>query len=171
MFRKIAVFILIAFTILSLCSCKSEQEQRISYKNYPFCCNAKIEYGELIAEGKLTYRNSAGCTLELLSPNTFSGVIFEFDGEQITVHYKGISFPMSETSDQTYSAAKLIFSSISNAETQSQTQIKGNEILISGNVGSTQYQLRFDKKSGFLTSLYAKSIDFYVEFVDFEFLD
>lgn len=170
--KKTIATVLLIFALFVFTSCGEHGDgQKQLQTNIPFTCTVNFDYDSLSAQGKLTYRNAASCTFELLSPSAVEGVIFEFDGEQITAQYKGISFAILDTNAQAVTAAKLIFSSLAGAETEKNTQDDGNEFLIRGETDSVNYELRFDKISGYVKSLSAKSLNFSAEFKDFKFLE
>ncbi len=165
-----AFFVVIALLFSVSCSKKEEKPQNLQ-TNIPFTCTAQINYDTLSLETKLTYRNAAGATLEVLSPDTLQGLIFEYDGENTTASYKGLSFSLAELNSALPSAARLIFSSLSYASTENNTEDSGEQFKISGSLDSAPYSLYFDKKSGYLEKFSCPSLKFTADFKDFKFLD
>ncbi len=150
---------------------KKDKEEREIYTNIPFTCTAEITYDTLSLEGKLTYRNAAGATLEILSPDSLSGLIFDYNGQEIAASYKGISFPLGSLNSSLPSAAKLIFSSLVYASSQRETKDAGDQFKITGRLDSAEYQLYFNKKSGYLEKFICPSLKFEAKFKDFKFLE
>ncbi len=169
--KKITVFFAIFVLLLSVSCGKKEGEKQEIYTNIPFTSIAEIDYGDLSLEAKLTYRNAASATLEVLSPGSLSGLIFEYNGEEVSASYNGISFALGSLNSSLPSAAKLIFSSLISAANQKNTQDAGELFLVSGSIDSTPYQLYFNKKSGYLEKFVCPSLKFTAKFKDFKFLE
>ena len=169
--KKIAALFVVF--VLSLCvSCaKSEGEKREIYTNLPFTSLVEINYGELSLEARLTYRNAASSSLEVLSPDSLEGLIFEYNGEETRAFYKGISFALGSLNSSLPSAAKLIFSSLISASNQNNTHDAGDQFIISGKLDSASYQLYFNKKSGYLEKFVCPSLKFEAKFKEFKFLE
>ncbi|MBQ8337936.1 MAG: hypothetical protein IJY33_02200 [Oscillospiraceae bacterium] len=165
-----AFFIVLVLLLSSSCSKSSGKPQSLQ-TNIPFTCTAQINYDTLSLEAKLTYRNAAGATLEVLSPDSLQGLIFEYDGENTTASYKGLSFSLAELNSALPSAARLIFSSLASASTEKNTEDAGDSFKISGSLDSVPYTLYFDKKSGYLEKFSCPSLKFTADFKDFKFLD
>ncbi len=165
-----AVFVVLVLLFSVSCGKKEEKPQSLQ-TNIPFTCTAQINYDTLSLEAKLTYRNAAGATLEVLSPDTLEGLIFEYDGENTTASYKGLSFSLAELNSALPSAARLIFSSLASASSEKNTDDAGDSFKISGSLDSAPYTLYFDKKSGYLEKFSCPSLKFTAEFKNFKFLD
>lgn len=165
-----AVFVILVLLYSVSCGKKEEKPQSLQ-TNVPFTCTAQISYDTLSLEAKLTYRNIAGATLEVLSPDTLQGLIFEYDGENTRASYKGLSFSLAELNSALPSAARLIFSSLASASSEKNTEDAGDSFKISGRLDSAPYTLYFDKKSGYLKKFSCPSLNFEANFKDFEFLD
>ena len=157
--------------ILCVSCGKKDKAEREIYTNIPFTCTADINYDTLSLQGKLTYRNAAGATLEILSPDSLSGLIFEYNGEDISASYNSISFPLGSLGSSLPSAARLIFSSLVYASSHSETMDAGEQFKISGRLDSAEYQLYFNKKSGYLEKFICPSLKFEAKFKDFKFLE
>ncbi|MBQ8868565.1 MAG: hypothetical protein IJ027_02445 [Oscillospiraceae bacterium] len=169
--RSITALFTILVLLFSVSCGKKEEEPQSIQTNVPFTCTAQINYDTLSLEAKLTYRNAAGATLEVLSPDTLKGLIFEYNGENTTASYKGLSFSLAELNSALPSAARLIFSSLASASSEKNTEDAGDSFKISGNLDSSPYTLYFDKKSGYLEKFSCPSLKFTADFKDFKFLD
>lgn len=169
--RKITAFLIVFVLLLSVSCGKKESSGQELYTTRPFTCIAEISYDSLSLEAKLTYRNAAGATLEVLSPDSFEGLIFEYNGEETRAFYKGISFSLGSLNSSLPSAAKLIFSSLVYASNQKDTRDSGEHFVISGRLDSAQYELYFNKKSGYLEKFICPSLNFEAKFKDFKFLE
>ena len=166
--KKISAIFLCFICIVSLSGCRKKEQSPDFFKtNLPFICDVQIKYDTFSASGCLAYRNAAGATLEILSPQEISGIIFEYSGEQINASYKGISFSLNDSAATP--AAKLIFSALSTASHKA-AMTDGEKLFLTGKTDSTSWELYFDNKSGEIEALYCPSLDLEVGFKNFEFI-
>ncbi len=169
--KKITAFFVVFVLFLCVSCGKKEEIPQSLQTNIPFTCTAEISYDTLTIEAKLTYRNAASATLEVLSPDSLEGLVFEYDGENTTAKYKGLGFSLSELGSSLPSAARLIFSSLSSAASEKNTEDAGEQFTVSGRLDSAPYRLYFNKKSGYLEKFSCPSLKFTAKFKDFKFLE
>ena len=169
--KALAAFFVILILLFAVSCGKKEEKPQSLQKSLPFTCTAQIDYDGLALKARLTYRNAAAATLEVLEPDTLEGLIFEYDGENVNAKYKGMSFSLSELGSALPSAARLIFSSLSSASSEKSTEDAGEQFKISGRVDSASYELFFNKKSGYLEKFSCPSLNFEANFKEFKFLE
>ena len=163
--KKLATVLLLSVMIIPFSACQSKEEKLPSLSaNVPFSSKITLNYGSLCAEGVLTYHNRASAVLEMSAPESLSGLIFTLEKDVISANYKGISFPLSEIGSSAQSIADIIFSAVLKAENHTNVKTENDEFIVYGSNKNTDFEVRFDKKSGAIKKIEAKTIDFSAEF-------
>ncbi len=171
--KKTLVFAAVFCILLLLVSCsKPEAKENLPQTDRPFSAVIDIDFKDFKSTANLTFRNSAGATLEIVSPEEISTLVFTLSGEDISAQYKGLDFPVSELGEQSVSAARLIFSAISSAGNSKDAKISSdkNEFTVSGSASSYEYKMNFDMTSGAIKKFTVPSQNLSAVFRDFKFL-
>lgn len=166
--KALSIFLVFILFSFSSCTARGKESAHIN-TNAPFTCTAQINYDSLLFECRLTFRNAASASLEFLEPSEVAGLVFELTSDGVSAKYKGLSFSLPDSAAN--SAANLIFSSLSSADSKTPISQSSDQFIIKGELSGKEYSLVFDSKSGELKALYADSLNFKAEFKNFKYLD
>ena len=171
--KKILLSLSLIAMIFCFASCgENAQAPDVPTTDRPFSSNVKITYNNLSYSGFLTFRNSAGATLEITEPKNLEGLIFTLSNDELSARYEGLSFPLDALDQRTKSAAEMIFSALASAGVSSNVKIdqEKNEFSVSDKIYSQEYDMVFDRKSGAVKSFSVPQQNLLVTFENFKFL-
>lgn len=164
----ILLILILAVTFIGLSKRKVEKspEKIVSNLANPFTASATIDMDGLVMEGDINKTESGECTISIKEPKTLEGMKFAYDGEDITVSYKGLSIALDEDSKLVSSAGNIIVNAINKASSKEGVDITLDEktIIVDGNCESGDFQIKMDKETGSMMSLNLPELDFECEF-------
>ncbi len=130
-----------------------------------FICDFRAQYNDMTAEGTLTRRTAGTLLLEFSKPETLEGLTADWDGETVTLHYKGLSYdvdpdklPESALGEGLISAFDAVL------REEGTTQEKDGKVTVTGLSGKAEYTYVYDAESGAPVSLSIPSIPLTVTF-------
>ncbi len=88
MSRRVAVFCVFVCCLLTAC----RPTKPIEPLSVDFSCDFRAEYQTLTVQGTLTRHTAGTLQLTFTEPETLRDVSADWNGEDITLHYKGLSF-------------------------------------------------------------------------------
>lgn len=136
-----------------------------------FDAGATIRMKDLVMVGDINKTKSGALTIAIKEPKHLKGMTFEYDGDDVSVSYKGIKIKLDENSKLVSSALSVIVNAIDKASSDSGVNvgIDGKALIVSGDCDSGKFDIKLDKKTGSMISLKLDELDFECNFDDFVF--
>lgn len=171
------VIILAAFVVLMCWGCSRRSGPAPTPENaagtvaQPFDAKATIRMKDLVMTADINKTAANQLTLKVNEPATLQGMAFQYDGQNITVSYRGLSVKLDGDSKLVSSIASIIVNSIDKASSPSgvDVRIDGGALILSGQSDSGRFELALDRKNGSMASLSVPELDFECHFDDFLF--
>lgn len=137
----------------------------------PFDAKATIRMEDLVLTADVNRTAPGQLCLAVSEPASLSGMQFAYDGEEITVSYRGLSVRLDDDSILVTSLVKIIVSAIDKASSPSgvNVAVEGDALVVSGESDSGQFDIRLDKANGSIASLHLPELDFECRFDDFAY--
>lgn len=137
----------------------------------PFDAKATIKMKDLTMEADINKTDIGVATFKIKEPKSLKDMEFQYNGEDVTVSYRGLSVKLDENSKLASSLASIIVSSIDKAASPSgvDVDIKGKQLAINGKSDAGKFEILLDKKTGSMMSLALPELDFECNFDDFIF--
>lgn len=137
----------------------------------PFDAKATIKMKDLVMEADINKTENGACTIKIKEPSKLKDMVFQYDGQDVKVSYKGMSVKLDDDSKLANSIASIIVKSIDKASSPSgvNVDIDGKKLLVNGESDAGKFQIALDKKTGSMLSLKVPQVDFECNFDDFVF--
>lgn len=137
----------------------------------PFDAKATIRMEELELAADVNRTAPGQLTLAVTEPRALSGMQFSYDGEEVTVSYRGLSVRLDDDSVLVTSLVKLIVDSIDEAAGMEgvDVAVEGETLRLSGKSDTGRFSLLLDRKNGSLASLQMPELDFECRFDQFQY--
>ncbi len=162
MFRRFAAVCLLLIPVLCTACAKSKPAEPITTD---FVCEFRAQYQNLTAAGKLTRHSADALLLEFTEPETLNGLSAEWNGEDVTLRYLGLSYAVDTSSLPEQALGEQLlhaFNSVLSGE-GNQTQ-KDGRVTVVNLLADHTYTYVYDAKTGAPVSLSAPSIPLSVVF-------
>jgi len=177
-FGILLAVILTAFVLLMCWGCsKRTQRSSPSPKDVaavlaqPFDAKATLKLKDLVMTADINRTGPGQATVQINEPQTLSGMAFVYDGEDVSVSYRGLTVKLREDSVLVSSVAEMIVRSIDAASSGSGVDVRldGGALTVSGESDSGRFQITLDKENGSIATLNIPELDFECRFDDFLF--
>lgn len=176
-FKKITAIVLaVAGAMSLLCGCALSQKLT-SEKSLPaaFTATAEVDFDDTIYEMLLTRLSDGTWNVELTSPAIVSGLIFDVEGEETTISFKGLNFSFDSSKFPVGSVVSLVTKSFDKLVPLELDVTEGEESdYCSGETNGTVYFLTFSKTGIPMVLELGESDDenyMRITFVEFELLN
>lgn len=159
-----------------LCGCALSQKLT-SEKSLPtaFTATAEVDFDDTIYEMLLTRLSDGTWNVELTSPAIVSGLIFDVEGEETTISFKGLNFSFDSSKFPVGSVVSLVTKSFDKLVPLELDVTEGEESdYCSGETNGTVYSLTFSKTGIPMVLELGESDDenyMRITFVEFELLN
>lgn len=167
----VAVFGLLFFLTSKPKTNKALNKQVTTSLKTPFDAKAKIKMKDLVLVADIN-KTDVGCaTIKIAEPKSLKDMNFSYDGEDITIAYKGLSVKLDEKSKLVSSLVSIIVNSIDKAASDSGIDVKinGNALTVCGENESGKFNITIDKENGSIASINLPELDFECNFDNFLF--
>ena len=126
-----------------------------------FTAKADIHFGDVAATATINRIGDGVCDVTLISPQALNGMKFQYNGDQITVSYTGMSVELDDDSLLANAMATAIVKAVDMAARDQGITMKksGKTIIMKGENDSGEFELRLDKETGSLLELKIPSMD------------
>lgn len=172
-FASIILVLIVVFAIGALGKRKSTPppHQISTNMHRPFDAKATIKMKDLIMEADVNKTDIGVATFKIKEPKSLKGMEFQYNGNDVTVSYRGLSVKLDENSKLASSIAGIIVSSIDKAASPSgvDVDIDGKALVIKGESEAGRFKILLDKNTGSIVSLNVPELDFECNFDDFMF--
>ena len=130
-----------------------------------FSCHFRAQYADMTAAGTLTRRTAGTLLLEFSEPETLNGLSADWDGETVTLRYKGLSFDVDPSKlPESALGEQLILAFDAALRSEGTHQAENGTVTITGGDASSPYTLVYDAKTGMPVSLSAPNVPLTVTF-------
>ncbi len=152
------------FLIVTLASCGMEKEVDTKLVGVEF--DASVQYGDYECRCKATAYGGGVFTLTVTEPKAIEGTTAHYDGDELSITYKGLSYkPQTELPCD--NIADMLNDVVKNT---SPAQKNGEQYELTGNTGGYQYTLTV-AETGLPLYLSCPSADLFVEFSNVKIID
>lgn len=137
----------------------------------PFDAKATITMKDLKMTADINQTRAGECTVKITEPKTLSGMQFIYNGNDVSVSYKGFTVKLNQDSKLVQTVAGIIVEAINKASSPSgiDISIDGGRLLLQGDSDAGKFKMLLDKENGSIVSLSVPSVDFECNFTDFIF--
>lgn len=156
--HRLGCIVLCLVLVLTACSTST-----VSPVTSGFRCQVSITYDDLSAQATLERSEQGVTVLSFLSPRELDGFALSYDGQAVTVSYRGIELPLGDQVLPT-SAVRVIDDALACCTVAEST------VEFNGECDGGRFTVTFDPQSGFPTELYIESLDLRVFFTEWETL-
>lgn len=156
--KKIIPIILL---VLSLAACGNNKEVTAVTEGISF--NARCDFGGSRSECFVKAYGGGNLSCRFSSPESVAGLTADFDGSQITLTYKELTYPLSSPMP-TENLAEIINRVVTSASGKA-AETEDEKCTVNGTAGSYPYTLILSE-TGLPISLSVPALDFYAEFSD-----
>ncbi|MCD7786001.1 MAG: hypothetical protein LUH18_10635 [Oscillospiraceae bacterium] len=173
--RKITAIILVVTLAMGLSGCALSPDAT-KEKSLPtaFTATAEVDFDDTIYEMLLTRWSDGWWNVELTSPAIVSGLIFDVNGEETTISFKGLNFSFDSSKFPVGSVVSLVTKSFDKLVLLELDVTEGEESdYCSGETNGTVYSLTFSKTGIPMVLELGESDDenyMRISFVDFELI-
>ncbi len=173
--RKIAAIILTVTLVIGLSGCALSPDST-KEKSLPtaFTATAEVDFDDTIYEMLLTRWSDGWWNVELTSPAIVSGLIFDVNGEETTISFKGLNFSFDSSKFPVGSVVSLVTKSFDKLVPLELDVTEGEESdYCSGETNGTVFSLTFSKTGIPMVLELGESDDenyMRISFVDFELI-
>ncbi len=168
--KKIIICSVISILMLfSLCACGAKGNTKCSPDLVtPFSIKAEIEYDEMKAEAVFTKYENTDWDVEFSAPDTLSGVLLAFRGNNVEASYKGLSFSVPKSALPLKSMiAAFIQATDELAKMPEITgDTKDNEIITEGETELGKYTVKFSNDN-ILSGFEMENLNLVIKFSEY----
>ena len=135
-----------------------------------FSCTVQVTVKEKNYEAKLERTAVGVCRLTLLAPKALEGLTFDWDGEELSLQYKGLNWDMdAKKLPETSFASALCGSLDAAAKQESLTILKRKDHLVQakGMGQSGEFELTYNEETGQVESLTIEGLGLTASFQDY----
>lgn len=166
----LSVFGIIMFFI----NYKSPNQSQDVVKNIknPFTANATIKLKDLTVNADINKTKDGTATIKIIEPASLKDMLFQYNGDNIKIGYKGISVNLDENSKLVSSIISMIVNSIDTAASQSgiDVNIEDTALIISAKSNAGHFKLKIDRENGSIASISLPELEFECNFNEFIFV-
>lgn len=163
---------IIGFTVFAFWRVPTATPRQISTNLHkPFSAKATVKMKDLVMVCDINKTDIGVCTIKIQEPKQLKDMVFQYNGDDIKVSYKGLSVTLDDDSKLVSSLASIIINSIDTAASPSGVDVKlvDKAVEITGKSDSGNFKIILDKESGSIMSLTLPELDFEANFTDFIF--
>lgn len=167
--KKLFIVFLALITILCSCSKNSSETEKLAKLANSFTAAVDITYNELSISGDISRTADNKISLTVNSPEALKGLTFNFDGNNTTVSYYGISFELPENTASAKACINAISLAIDNAlnGTDTTKNQKDGKLEINGKIADGEYTAIINEKTGIPLSIIIPDLNLSCTFSSF----
>ena len=122
-------------------------------------CDVAIHYGDIAAAGKLERTAAGVCRLSIREPSELSGMVFDWDGDELQLSFKGLSYSIDSNALPKAAFASVLLRCLDAASA------KG--ALVCGGQGEDgAFTLEYNSATGQIESLSIPAVRFEATFAE-----
>lgn len=150
---------------------ETKKENLVQELQQPFSATATIKLNQITATADLNRTAQNTFTLHLTEPAALKDLSFQYNGEDITASYHGMSVSISDDSLVAKTLAGVLFRSLSSATEGTGVDISSKDgiLLVKGENEDGRFSMQIDPKHSSILNLEVPSLDLSCEFSDFLF--
>ena len=144
-----------------------QQQPKTLDLNGGMLCDVSIQYGDVSAQGRLERTAAGVCRLTVSQPSELSGMVFDWDGSDLQLSFKGLSYTLDSTALPKTAFASVLLRCLDAAASQGALAVKnqvGDLLICSGQGEDGAFTLEYNSASGQIESLTIPAMHFEATF-------
>lgn len=131
-----------------------------------FNANANIKMQDITLNADVNRTSPNSITLAIIEPTTLEGMNLQYNGEEISINYKGMTLGLDKNSKGLSSVASILMKSIETATAGTGLEIKSenNSIIVNGATDTGDFSIQLDPSNNSIATIKAPDLDFSCEF-------
>lgn len=167
-----AVFFMLMFYGGSKKGTKPVNREKVSESlSKPFKANAEIRLEDMELSASINKKGEGSADVSITKPESLKDITASFDGENITLGYKGMEVKLNKDSAVTNMLIKAVISAIDKASADGGLDIVAddNGIKLSGSGENGEFELQLNKADYSIAKISLPQLDLECEFNEFIF--
>ena len=160
------VAITLALCLLLLLAGCQQQPETLDL-NGGMLCDVSIQYGDVTAQGRLERTAAGVCRLTVSQPSEIEGMVFDWDGSDLQLSFKGLSYTLDSKALPKTAFASVLLRCLDAAAAKGALAVKdrlGDLLVCSGQGEDGAFTLEYNTANGQIESLRIPAVNFEAAF-------
>ena len=153
--------------VLTAAGCR--QQPKELDLNGGMLCDVAIQYGDIAAAGKLERTAAGVCRLSVREPSELSGMVFDWDGDELQLSFKGLSYSLDSSALPKAAFASVLLRCLDAASAKGALTVKnqtGDRLVCGGQGEDGAFTLEYNSATGQIESLSIPAVRFEATFAE-----
>ncbi len=161
--RRVAVWAMVVMvSLLTACRRTSPSAELLGDG---FTCTIEAQYQKMRVVGTVTRRSAGTLSVSFTEPATLDGLVAEWDGEQVTLSFRGLQFTVDPSSVPESALGEEVLAALDAVQRgDGERTVEDGKVTVAGNGTNGQYVLVCDADTGIPLSLSVPSLPLEVVF-------